>query len=579
MMLMRLNLRAVDLGKCDWESTFAHICYRLSRFIQNTLNTMKNIKSRNNSSISVRYKSFISTRCADAIRRVSVAVLGVAIGSAIPLGAEEIPADNAVERSVEMFGSFDPVVLDGDKRSTLITTNWELDLTNNDGDQNQMSMVKCGNYIYVGISYQSPMQGELVVRRYDATMGQHTVSDDFVVSGLPSHDGAGYHTLASDDDGNLLVCRIVRGSTSDSVDLYRIDTDTFTRDEQCDITFYLPSGDFTHTSYQPGLERINNFSGSITSGNFSFDALCAFSPKGAEYTYTYYHFSCENGTPRTNAVFSLPPSFIRATYLNDNYHVDVAPLPGIDHSFVVTHGYSNPDLTHFAPQIITGIPASPEVFTQSITATWDATHNGIENCRGFHAFEHNGHIMGLFPAVSANGSFAFQLISWPEADKGDFLTINPVAKLPAENSFAAESAGARIYPRFYRHLAIAEKPALPSTYAANAATEASTKLFVCSPGRGLASYTLLTQSSTTGAAQTCIGTQNDSPTLSLHDTAIHLTNTNAAYIGNLTIHDLSGRAILTCPVSTESVTLSVATLSPGIYLATCGTSTLRFSIR
>lgn len=541
---------------------------------------MKNIKSRNNSSISVRHSTFISTRCADAIRRVSVAVLGVAIGSVIPSGAEDIPADNAVERSVEMFGSFEPVVLDGDKRSTLISTNWELDLTNNDGDQNQMSMVKYGNYIYVGISYQSPLPGELVVRRYDASTGQHTASDDFVVRGLPSSDIAGFHTLAFDDDGNLLVCRIERGSTPYSVNLYRIDTETFTRDERCDITYSLHTGNYTSNINRPGLERINNFSGSITSGNFSFDALCAVSPEGKDYSYTYYHFSCENGTPRTNAVFSLPPSFIRATYLNDNYHVDVAPLPGIDHTFVVTHGYSgHEDLTHFAPQIITGIPASPEVSTQSITATWDATHNGIENCRGFHAFEHNGHIMGLFPAVSANGSFAFQLISWPEADNGDFLTINPVAKLPAENSFAAESAEARIYPSFYRHLAITEKPALPSTYAANATTEASTNLFVCSPGRGLASYTLLTQSSTTGAAQTCIGTQNDSPTLSLHGTAIHLTNPNAAYIGNLTIHDLSGRAILTYPISAESVTLSVATLSPGIYLATCGSSTLRFSIR
>lgn len=540
---------------------------------------MKNINSHNYNLIYIRCASIISAKCAGVIRNVSVAVLGVAIGSANPLGAEEIPADNAVERSVEMFSRFDPVILDGDKRSTQITTNWELDLTNNDGDQNQMSMVKCGNYIYVGISYQSPLQGELVVRRYDASTGYHSVSYDFVVGGLPSSDGAGYHTLASDDDGNLLVCRIVRGSTSDSVNLYRIDTDTFMRDEQDDVTFSLPSGDCTSAPYQPGLERINNFSGSITSGNFSFDALCAFSPKGAEYSYTYYHFSCENGTPRTNAVFSLPPSFILSTNLNDNYHVDVAPLPGIDHTFVVTHGYSSPDLTHFAPQIITGIPASPEISTQSITATWDATHNGIVNCRGFHAFEHNGHIMGLFPAVSANGSFAFQLISWPEANNGDFLTINPVAKLPAENSFAAESAEARIYPRFYRHLAVAENPAIPATYAANPSTENSTNLFVCSPGRGLASYTLLTQSSTTGAAQTCIGSQTDSPTLSLRGSAIHLTNPNAAYIGSLTVHDISGRAVLTYPINTESITLSIAHLSTGIYIATCGTSTLRFSIK
>lgn len=542
---------------------------------------MKNTKFHNHNYIYIRCASIISAKCAGVIRNVSVAVLGVAIGSAIPLGAEEIPADNAVERSVEMFSRFDPVILDGDKRSTQITTNWELDLTNNDGDQNQMSMVKCGNYIYVGISYHSPLQGELVVRRYDASTGYHSVSDDFVVGGLPSSDGAGFHTLASDDDGNLLVCRIERGSTSYSVNLYRIDTDTFTRDERCDITFSLYTGNYSSNNInRPGLERINNFSGIITSGNFSFDALCAFSPEGAKYSYIYYHFSCENGTPRTNSVFSLPPSFIRATYLNDDYHVDVSPLPGIDHTFVVTHGYSGrEDLTHFAPQIITGIPASPEVSTQSITATWDATHNGIENCRGFHAFEHNGHIMGLFPAVSANGSFAFQLISWPEAYNGDFLTINPVAKLPAENSFAAESAEARIYSCFYRHLAVAEKPSIPATYAANPSTENSTNLFVCSPGRGLASYTLLTQSSTTGAAQTCIGTQTDSPTLSLRGSAIHLTNPNAAYIGSLTIHDISGRAVLTHPINTESVTLSVAQLSTGIYIATCGTSTLRFSIR
>lgn len=116
------------------------------------------------------------------------------------LGADEIPADNAVERTAEMFGSIDPVILNGDKRSTQITTNWELDLKNNDGDQNQMSMVKCGNYIYVGISYQSsPLNGKLVVRRYDALTGHHTADDDFLVMGLPSatESETGYHTMTT----------------------------------------------------------------------------------------------------------------------------------------------------------------------------------------------------------------------------------------------------------------------------------------------------------------------------------------------------------------------------------------------
>lgn len=371
---------------------------------------------------------------------------------------------------------------------------------------------------------------------------------------------------------------IERGTTSDFVNVYRIDTDTFTRDALADVKFTLPAGDCSHNEYRPGLERINNLSGSVTSGNFSFDALCAFSPLGADYTYTYYHFSCKNGTPSTNAIFSLPPSFIRAPYRNDNYYVDVAPLPGINHTFVVTHGYSKNGSTHyFAPQIISGIPSSPEVSTQTLTATWDATHNGIENCRGFHAFDHNGHILGLFPAVSANGSFAFQLISWPEADEGDFTTINSVAKLPAENFFAAASDDAKIYSRFYRHLAIAEKSVATATYAASPATEESTNLFVCSPGRGLASYTLLTPSSTTGTAQTCIGTTTDSPTLSLKGSSIKIANPPARPT-LLSIHDISGRTFITTHISIENTTLSVATLHPGFYIAKLGDATLRFSI-
>lgn len=201
--------------------------------------------------------------------------------------------------------------LPGDTKPTTLTTLWEVELANPDGNQNQMSMAKCGDNLFVCISYFDDIDNrteKLFLRSYSAING--TGSEMAIDLPEDFHTGAeNHHTIASDSEGNL-VAMLISGSKTISTEnvtltMYRVDTDNHTIDTDSRTEINIPAKVMFNSSddYNPWMERIEHLEGDFRGGFFSLTATIGWRTNTTHFEYTRFHitYDIENPQPATIA--------------------------------------------------------------------------------------------------------------------------------------------------------------------------------------------------------------------------------------------------------------------------------------
>jgi len=466
--------------------------------------------------------------------------------------------------------------LSGDSRPTKVSVLWEMDLENRDGNQNQVSMAKCGGVIYVCVSHYEDLREDrtkgLFLRRFSAQTGE-TLGDLCVE--LPAGFTAGQidrsHTVASDDNGDLIAAIIRRNSATGlaGISLRRVivDGDVACLDEATAVDFDIPNLP-TAQDLEPWMERIDGFTGSFAEGRFSFrTTLTVFN--GAQSVYYNYHIDYD--ASRKSPCSATPLRFVfDNTIVNDNSFPDVAAIPGSVNRHVVTlSAFDNTSTARLY---------SPTIFEEGVsTGNTLAMHGwhtvtGADACRGFYPFVHNGHTLAVYSAFHSDrhGS-RFRMISLPDGDVFDNAV--PLCELPTGDAFPTGGADRPVYMRKYRQLAIAE-PA--GTTVRDRTGSVTTRLYTCAPGSGIGAYELYTPSGSTGITEP--SADADSPVMRLSGRTLAVDyNGNQDSCTALEIFDTTGRLVHSiCPVLSAN---DLSCLPAGVYLVRLGDRALRLALR
>lgn len=508
--------------------------------------------------------------------RIKLGASCLAAWLAMPASVTAADGESTVFRND--LDTYTSLQLPGDTKPTTLTANWEAELTNKDGNQNQMSMAKCGDDLFVCISYFDDIdnrKGALYLRRYSALDG---TTDEMKIA-LPDDFKAdvyseSFHTIASDSKGNL-VAALISGSknmSKESVKLtmYRIDVDNSAIDTDSRFEIDIPApGQFSSNEvedYFPWMERIDMLEGDFLTGPFRFSATVGWRPDGVHYEYSriVVDYDRESASPATisdRLVFTID----HADGENQNYCPDIAPLT--DDTFIVTRKHD--ENKYYSPTIYTAIDGKT---ADNLSDNW-ATEAEMAYCRGFYPFIHNGHTLALFgqrhdTAEKGNGA-AYCLINLP--GKNTFKGYTPMWDFPA-TPFPSGAAAHPVYQKFYRQLAVVE---VPKASAADADDEGSvTNIYICSPGTGIGSYTLATKTSTPTSILGIGNDADEAPMPVLQGRTLYLPVATDAL--NAELFDTTGRHIASLPASGPEIDLS--SLSTGLYIVRTGSHVMKICL-
>lgn len=477
--------------------------------------------------------------------------------------------------------------LPGDAHQTSLVPDWELQLdpnNNADANENQMSMAVSGDYLYVCICYfsnTSERNRNLFMRRYSLLDGSETellvpVPDDFRQGYVSANN---YYTIASDDAGNLIAALVKTLPASDGttpvnaesalLTLYRIDTATNSIDTGCRYSAIVNTGPIgnvavgSEVSDMTWLERINWHSGSISSGDFEFSAAMGWrESERTGYVYRYFTFGRQAGD--TGSDISVLSSTAIA---GDTEYSDVLKCPD-----VACYPPFGKNAGHMVVTFNGQRHSGESLANNSPTLFVDGAESGVlpiakeENCRGFHPFIHNGHVLAVYAGHHdrTNGA-QFNLISWP--DKNAVKTVTQLAAFP-QNPF--ESLVSIYEPRI-RQLAVA----VPDKTGRAGESAVNTHLYVCAPGSGVAAYTISTPMTSTGI-EAATATDDNSITFSL--CGRRLTVNGMAAETPVELFDLSGRLVHVVN-SGSGTSVNLDALANGIYVVRVGSAVSKIELR
>lgn len=501
-----------------------------------------------------------------------------ALIAAIPTTLAAADGENTIYRTDT--GTFTPITLTGDSNPTTLTTRWEAELTNQDGNQNQMSMAKCGDHLFVCISHFDDIDGRkdrLFLRRYSTADGNadelSIALPDWFRTGVENH-----HTIASDSEGNLvamLICEYANENNRNAlrVTMCRIDVENRNLDTESRIDIDIPTNDDLYGSYNhdPWMERIDTFTGDFQSGCFRFGTTAGWrGPAAISNKFSYSHITIDYDAERVpQADIVTDQNFIIPNPENSDQNLlpDAAQL--WQETFVVTRTPDNAGLCY-----------PPTVFTRSegetadnLSAAW-ASNSDMTNCRGFYPFTHNGHTLALFgkqhdTADNGKGA-AFRIAALPLQNPLSGNT--PLFDIPSV-PFPSGGSSHPVYTRFYRQLAVTEPAPLSASHEENP----STHIYICSPGCGIGAYTLTTPSSniTTSLTNT-YGILPDTTAPILRGRTLLLPHSDAESNAHIDLFTPTGIHMASFPAAAE---IDLSPLPQGLYIVKTGCNTIKISLR
>ena len=363
---------------------------------------------------------------------------------------------------------------------TRLTPVWERQLSNDDANQNQMSMAVANGNIYVCVDYYDAdtdettnRKGKIYIRKYACATGAETTH----LIDYPSFSGiADAHAIASDDpnmpfivsdDTDALFVAQVCHPTAHHFDVHfaEINQSTMTINEDKQ---YLAEG-LLQLIEKMWMERIDRIHGSIKDNNFEFRAVFGgvYHTSNDKYNYSYYimNYQGQSEVPvGINIVNHNTSSAIAYPQLSN--------IPGSS-SYIFT---SMPNGT---------ANAIPELYTSSDGEPIKLGFTQAEFCRGINLFVHNDQLHAVYAKTnnSTDGS-QFQLI---ELDASTGVHVD-VAKFP-DVPFSVKSP---LY-KAVQQMAVAKPVAVKNRADAGIV---ATDLYVYAPGAGVGAYRIETKEDT-----------------------------------------------------------------------------------
>lgn len=491
-----------------------------------------------------------------------VAVIAIACLSSLAVTA----ADDSESAELRIsHDTYDPVKLMGDVSYTSISVNWEIDLANADGNQNQFSMVKAGDNLYLCVDYFSaPRNGKLFLREYRISDGNHRELEVELPADLQG-DGTRFHSITTDDYGNLIAVFVRRCQENIlhpelvlceiklSHEALELDVDNAVTMLLSNIKLApLKDGEDIYSFWVGSVQRI---SGSFDARLFQFGLAFGWNEKGTKNQYAYLRIEYDE------SVSYNQPARIDVTRLDvegdlyENAAPDVAEFPTDSELLMVTRAPEGDK--YFTPKLYRdGTRCDVEIMGE----------NDAVNCRGFYTFMHNGHELSAYAVHhnEKNGS-AFNIVEWNK----EHNSCSTLWKAPA-TAFKYDVAAFPVY-RYYRQLAIAENNISPLGRSNGAV---STDLYLCSPGSGIGSYTITTPDTPTGIDVT---DASDHGLVQHGNKLLVRGSERGVKDALLVVMDLSGRVVTTVDLralNNGEIDLS-SLVAPGIYVVRFGADVLK----
>lgn len=359
---------------------------------------------------------------------------------------------------------------------TRLTPVWERQLSNDDANQNQMSMAVANGNIYVCVDYfNGDRNGEIFIRKYDCATGEETTHlidypKFYEMEYQPeiASNNPNFPFIVSDDTETLFLAQSWRlpDGASGSRNVVRVYFAEIDQDDNemkiIKDNLYFAEAMLTLNGAM-WMERIDRVNGSIKDGDFSFKAVFA----GKLGSYYSYYIMDYKGVPEMLVAFDAGSGNETLAYpqLSNISGTDAYILTGMPYNNVVSK------------ELYLYTPDNPE----QIKLGWKFG----ENCRGIIPFVHNGQLYAVYAKTnnSTDGS-QFQLIEL-NASSGMHVDVASFPKVP----FSVKN------PQYkaVQQMAVARPVTVKNR--ADAATEA-TDLYVYAPGAGVGAYRIETKEDT-----------------------------------------------------------------------------------
>lgn len=359
---------------------------------------------------------------------------------------------------------------------TKLTPVWERQLSNDDANQNQMSMAVANGNIYVCVDYfNGDRKGEIFIRKYDCATGEETTHliaypKFYEMEYQPeiASNNPNFPFIVSDDTETLFLAQSWRlpDGASGSRNVVRVYFAEIDQDDN-EMTIIKDNLYFAEAMLTLNgamwMERIDRVNGSIKDGDFSFRAVFA----GKLGSYYSYYIMDYKGVPEMLVAFDAGSGNETLAY------PQLSNIPGTDAYILTGMPYNNV----VSKELYLYTKDNPE----QIKLGWKFG----ENCRGIIPFVHNGQVYAVYAKTnnSTDGS-QFQLIKL-DASSGvysDVTTMPDVPFMGPEQQFNA-----------VQQMAVAKPVTVKNR--SDAATEA-TDLYVYAPGAGVGAYRIETKEDT-----------------------------------------------------------------------------------
>lgn len=359
---------------------------------------------------------------------------------------------------------------------TRLTPVWERQLSNDDANQNQMSMAVANGNIYVCVDYfNGDRKGEIFIRKYDCATGEETTHliaypKFYEMEYQPeiASNNPNFPFIVSDDTETLFLVQSWRlpDGASGSRNVVRVYFAEIDQDDN-EMTIIKDNLYFAEAMLTLNgamwMERIDRVNGSIKDGDFSFRAVFA----GKLGSYYSYYIMDYKGVPEMLVAFDAGSGNETLAY------PQLSNIPETD------------------AYILTGMPYNNVVSNELYLYTKDNSEQIKlgwkfgENCRGIIPFVHNGQVYAVYAKTnnSTDGSL-FQLIKL-DASTGVYSDVTTIPDVPF--------VGPEQQYKAVQQMAVAKSVTVKNR--ADAATEA-TDLYVYAPGAGVGAYRIETKEDT-----------------------------------------------------------------------------------
>ncbi len=365
---------------------------------------------------------------------------------------------------------------------TRLTPVWERQLSNDDANQNQMSMAVANGNIYVCVDYYDAdtdettnRKGKIFIRKYDCATGAETTHliaypKFYEMEYQPeiASNNPNFPFIVSDDTETLFLAQSWRlpDGASGSRNVVRVYFAEIDQDDN-EMTIIKDNLYFAEAMLTLNgamwMERIDRVNGSIKDGGFSFRAVFA----GKLGSYYSYYIMDYKGVPEMLVAFDAGSGNETLAY------PQLSNIPGTDAYILTGMPYNNV----VSKELYLYTKDNPE----QIKLGWKFG----ENCRGIIPFVYNEQVYAVYAKTnnSTDGS-QFQLIKL-DASSGvysDVTTMPDVPFMGPEQQFNA-----------VQQMAVAKPVTVKNRADAGIV---ATDLYVYAPGAGVGAYRIETKEDT-----------------------------------------------------------------------------------